>query len=111
MTTLADLGSRFKAARQQRGLTIYSLAEQSHINRNRLALFERGEANIELNTLLALCGELGLELVLMPKEIHGHSSVPQEDRRLTAMQQRVARRLQGASTAQSPPRKPDRENE
>lgn len=109
MTTLAQLGSRFKAARKKKALTIQQLAERSQTNRNRVALFERGLANVELNTLLVLCDELGLDVVLVPKEVSSQLSSPPSSDRLTGMRARVARRL-GQSVLQDAPSEADKDD-
>jgi HTH-type transcriptional regulator/antitoxin HipB len=68
MATLHDIGSRIRAARKARGLSAAELAELAGMHRNTLLALETGKGNIELGKLLSLCGELGLELLLVPRE-------------------------------------------
>lgn len=68
MATLHDIGARIRTARKARGLTAIALAELAGMHRNTLLALETGKGNIELGKLLSLCGELGLELLLVPQE-------------------------------------------
>lgn len=123
MTTLHEIGASIKNYRKKRGLTSSSLAERSNIHRNTLSALEHGTGNVELNTLLALCQQLGLDLVIAPKQVSSfvrreeaaiplspgedltnpeslsrlrqdeNSQRPRQERELTALQKHVAARL------------------
>jgi transcriptional regulator with XRE-family HTH domain len=67
MMTLQDIGTLLRAQRKQQGLSLSALAERSHIHRNTLSALERGLGNVEVNTLLAICEQLGLVLSFHPK--------------------------------------------
>lgn len=69
MHSLLALGSRIRAARKAQKLSSTHLAERSGIHRNTLQALETGKGNIELNKLLSICSELGLELLLVPQEV------------------------------------------
>lgn len=103
MTTLRDIGSKIKAARQRQQLTLLALAEKSHVHRNTLSALEQGVGNVELNTLLALCEQLGLDVVLVPRNAAAYLEPAGESEQLTGLQKRLASRLaagagQGASS-------------
>ncbi|WDZ94433.1 helix-turn-helix domain-containing protein [Herbaspirillum sp. WKF16] len=68
MTSLQDIGARIRSARKARGLTAIELAGLAGMHRNTLLALETGRGNIELGKLLSLCGELGLELLLVPRQ-------------------------------------------
>src|SRR5690349_19543988 len=69
MTTLLQIGEQLREARKQRGLYKNALAEKAGINRNTLHNLESGMGNVELNTLLAVCEELGLDIYFGPKQV------------------------------------------
>ena len=107
MTTLHDVGTQLRALRKRRGLSIIALSRQSRIHRNTLSALEAGTGNVELNTLLALCEQLELELLLVPTQTAGaytqQSSVISnlvEDRPQnttpTALQKQIAAKLNRA---------------
>lgn len=76
MTALHEIGAMLRAYRKREGLTAAELAERSGIHRNTLSALERGQGNVELNTLLAICEQLGLDLSLVPARVA--SAVQQE---------------------------------
>ncbi|KAF1048810.1 MAG: hypothetical protein GAK35_00076 [Herbaspirillum frisingense] len=71
MASLQDIGARIRTARKARGLTAIELAGLAGMHRNTLLALETGKGNIELGKLLSLCGELGLELLLVPAQAAG----------------------------------------
>lgn len=68
MTNLQDIGQRIRSARKARGLTAVQLAALTGMHRNTLLALETGRGNIELGKLLSLCSELGLALLVVPKQ-------------------------------------------
>ncbi len=68
MTNLQDLGQRIRTARKEQGLTAIELAARTGMHRNTLLALETGRGNIELVKLLALCDELDLDLLLLPRQ-------------------------------------------
>lgn len=68
MTNLQDIGQRIRSARKARGLTAVELAERAGMHRNTLLALETGRGNIELVKLLALCSELELDLLVLPRQ-------------------------------------------
>lgn len=68
MTTLLDIGNQLRQARQQRKLYKVRVAAASGVHRNTVSDLEAGLANVELNTLLALCEHLELDVKLVPKQ-------------------------------------------
>ena len=69
MTTLQQIGQQIHTQRRRLKLFQNELAARSKVNRNTLSQLEAGTANVELNTLIALCDELGLEIVLVPRAV------------------------------------------
>ena len=69
MTALHDIGAMLRAYRKRQGLTASELAQKSGIHRNTLSALERGQGNVELNTLLAICEQLELDLSLVPTRV------------------------------------------
>ena len=67
MTTLRDIGIQLREERQRRKLYKVGVAEATGVHRNTVSDLEAGVANVELNTLMALCEFLGLEVKLVPK--------------------------------------------
>jgi DNA-binding XRE family transcriptional regulator len=67
MTTLLDIGTQLRAARGRQRLFKTKLATASGVHRNTVSALEAGTGNVELNTLLALCEQLGLDLCLVPR--------------------------------------------
>jgi len=68
MTNLQDIGQRIRTARKARGMTAVALAALAGMHRNTLLALETGRGNIELVKLLALCEELQLDLLLLPRQ-------------------------------------------
>ena len=96
MTTLADLGATIRSIRLQLGLNLSELATRSQVHRNRIAALERGVGNVELNTLLAICDQLGLDVVLRPAQIAALTPPWQVAEEMTHMQARLAAQLDAA---------------
>ncbi|MFL9925934.1 helix-turn-helix domain-containing protein [Herbaspirillum lusitanum] len=69
MASILDIGQQIRRARKARGLSAIELAELAGIHRNTLLALETGKGNIELNRLLAICGELKIELLLVPQQV------------------------------------------
>lgn len=63
----ADLGRAIRARRRAQGLGQEELALLADSHRNRVAEIERGGATERLQLLLRLLNELGLELVVRPR--------------------------------------------
>lgn len=92
MTTLAQLGEQLATERKRRKLFKTDLSRRSGVNRNTLHNMEAGTGNVELNTLIAVCNELGLDIVLVPNQVSaaviaGGATTP------TSLSQRVEQRL------------------
>lgn len=69
MTALHKIGASLRTYRKRQGLTGSELAQRSGIHRNTLSALENGHGNVELNTLLAVCEQLGLDLSLIPSKL------------------------------------------
>lgn len=69
MTALHKIGAMLRTYRKRQGLTGSELAQRSGIHRNTLSALENGHGNVELNTLLAVCEQLGLDLSLIPSQV------------------------------------------
>lgn len=92
MTTLFDLGEQMRAQRKAKRMFKTALAVASGVHRNTVYQLESGTGNVELNTLLALCNQLGLDICLIPKEV---SAVATADtvRTSSSMSRMLTRRL------------------
>lgn len=75
MTTLSKIGSMVQAARDSMGHPKTQIAAKAGISRNTLQQLEAGLGNVELKTLIAVCDVLGLDIVLVPKEISAKTQV------------------------------------
>lgn len=71
MATLLSIGTDIRAIRNAKKLSADAVAAQSGIHANTLRAFETGRGNIELNKLLSICDSLGLDILVIPKEIAG----------------------------------------
>lgn len=69
MTTLSEIGAALRAERKRQKLYQKQVAEAAGIHRNTLADLEAGKGNVELNTLIAVCDQLGLAIRIVPKEV------------------------------------------
>lgn len=105
MTTLRDIGATLRSYRKRKGLTVSALADASHVHRNTLSALENGTGNVELNTLLGICEQLGLELLLAPgrvghllreEALHHAPAGEQASTELSPLQKRIAERLRVA---------------
>lgn len=67
MTTLQEIGAQLREERLRRKLYKVKLAEASGVHRNTVSDLESGSGNVELNTLIALCDQLGLDIHLVAK--------------------------------------------
>ncbi len=92
MTTLYDLGKQLRAQREAKQLFKTSLATASGVHRNTVSQLESGGGNVELNTLIALCDQLGLDICLVPKEISTFAAADSEHI-ASAMSNMLARKL------------------
>ena len=92
MTTLAQIGSMLHAARMKAGLKKTQLAGLSKVHRNTVQQVEDGAANIELNTLIALCDSLGLSIILVPNEV-AEQIAPEKGLRQSALSRALDDRL------------------
>jgi len=63
-----------RAQREIKRLFKTALATASGVHRNTLSQLESRAGNVELNTLVALCDQLGLDICLVPKEVSTFSA-------------------------------------
>ncbi|MDB5798634.1 MAG: family transcriptional regulator [Paucimonas sp.] len=94
MTNLREIGGMIKDARLRLGISASALATASQVHRNTLSALEHGTGNVELNTLLALCEQLGLEIILAPKQLTQFVAREETAAAPTLLQKRIAARLQ-----------------
>ncbi|MES2105299.1 MAG: helix-turn-helix transcriptional regulator [Pseudomonadota bacterium] len=95
MTTLLQLGQVLRSERQRRKLAKTALAAQSGVHRNTLQLLESGTANVELNTLIAICDVLGLSIQLVPNEV-AEQIVPEGGIRQSALSRLIDQKLRAS---------------
>lgn len=96
MTTLATIGELLRQARLRQQVSKSALSASAGIHRNTVHLVELGRANVELNTLIALCDALDLSIVLVPNEVREHT-MPVEGQRQSALSRLLDERLGSAS--------------
>jgi transcriptional regulator with XRE-family HTH domain len=96
MTTLLDIGNTLRAERKRQKMFKTKLAEVSGVHRNTLSNLEAGAGNVELNTLIAICEQLGLDIRLIPKEV-SDLVAPEGGRTRSALSQLLIDKL-GPST-------------
>jgi transcriptional regulator with XRE-family HTH domain len=65
------VGTRLRAARQERGLSLGALAVAAHVGKGSLSEIEHGTRNPTLSTLYALAGALGLPLAALIADCPG----------------------------------------
>lgn len=97
MTTLLQIGEQLRAARKKQKLYKTQLAESSGVHRNTISNLESGAGNVELNTLIALCDQMGLDIQLVPKEVSGMVA-PEGGRQQTALSRYLSERLNNTPT-------------
>lgn len=68
METIQQLADAVSAERRQRNLSPATLALQAGVSRAGMYRFAKG-GDIRLSTFLAVCDQLGLDLVLAPKAV------------------------------------------
>ncbi|MES2830490.1 MAG: helix-turn-helix transcriptional regulator [Pseudomonadota bacterium] len=96
MTTLFDLGRQLRAQREAKHMFKTTLATASSVHRNTLSQLESGAANVELNTLIAICDQLGLDICLTPKAISTMNATD-ATRTSSSMSKMLTRRLAKAN--------------
>lgn len=69
MQTLAEMASLLEQERQRLRLTYEELGDAAGLSRVATTSVVQGRAAPKLTTLMALAGKLGLELVLVPKQV------------------------------------------
>lgn len=85
MTTLLDIGTTIRAERKRQKLFQKQVAEGSRVHRNTLADLEAGKGNVELNTLIAICDQLGLDIQLIPKQVSAMTGSDVQQSALSAL--------------------------
>lgn len=68
MNSIQQLSRALAVERKQKGLTPAVLAQESGVSRAGVYRFAKG-GDIRLSTFLALCDQLGVDLVLAPKAV------------------------------------------
>jgi hypothetical protein len=69
MTTLLQIRQSLCAERVHQKKYKTKLTKASGVHRNTLSGLEVGAPNVGMNTLIALCNQLGLDIVLVRKEV------------------------------------------
>lgn len=96
MTTLRVIGEQLREARKRKKVTQLELANRSAVHRNTIGALEAGIGNVELNTLIAVCTALGLDIQLVPEQLSGHVT-QQAGAQPSALQRRLAYHLNAHS--------------
>lgn len=69
MRTLQHLATTLRARIAQLGLTQEALSTEAGVSRQTLSKVLSGRADLKVTTLFALADRLGIEIVMVPKEI------------------------------------------
>ena len=70
VSTPEEIGRAIRDARSGQGLTQEEVALLAGTHRNRIQEIESGHATERLRIVLAILAELGLELVIRPRDAH-----------------------------------------
>lgn len=91
MLTLADFSNAMTEAHAARKITINELAERTGLSRKSVRQILAGQTAPKLTNAMALASELGLEMVLLPKEAaQAIAAAPQAERKvLTDVERRL----------------------
>lgn len=71
---LSQVGTRIRALRQERSLTMQQLADRSQISRRLLTQIEYGQANPSLVTITQIARQLGTDFTTLLDDAHGTDS-------------------------------------
>jgi len=69
MKTSADLGNKLQEARERKKIKLVDLVDRTGLTAVTLRNVLEGKTDPRLSTIVALAHEVGLELVLLPKEV------------------------------------------
>lgn len=67
LVSTQQLSSFLLSARKSRGLSQTELASRLALSQNRLSELERNPGSLSVSQLLALCDQLGLQLLVQPR--------------------------------------------
>jgi len=68
LVTASQLGAVLQAARKHHKLTQAQLGKRLGLSQRRISELERAPGTLSVDQLLALCAQLGLQWVLLPRE-------------------------------------------
>lgn len=111
MRTLSEFATTLNEAKKARKLTANALAERTGLTAQAVRQILSGESAPRLTNAMALAAELGLELVLLPKDAaQSLAAPPQTQRTVVSDVERLvqgssvfARAVRAASTASAAP--------
>lgn len=96
MRTLSEFATTLNEAKKARKLTANALAERTGLTAQAVRQILSGESAPRLTNAMALAAELGLELVLLPKDAAQSLAVPLQSQQRTVVSD-VERLVQGSS--------------
>lgn len=67
--TMEDIAGELRAARKRAGLTQKELGEKTGIPQSHISRIEKGEVDVQASSLVEIARVLGLELMLVPREL------------------------------------------
>ncbi|HML96604.1 MAG TPA: helix-turn-helix transcriptional regulator [Thermodesulfobacteriota bacterium] len=67
--TTEELAAELRKARKKAGLTQKELGEKTGIPQSHISRIEKGEVDIQASSLVGIARVLGLELMLVPREL------------------------------------------
>lgn len=71
MASILSIGTQIRAKRKSKKMSAEVLAKNSAVHANTLRALEKGVGNVELSRLLSIVDALGLDIILVPKELAG----------------------------------------
>ena len=71
MASILTIGTKLKTVRKAQKKSAELVAKSASVHANTLRALENGTGNVELSRLLSIIDALGLDLLLVPKEISG----------------------------------------
>lgn len=73
--SVKELGELARAHRKSRGITLVKIAGLANLGKRFLSEFERGKETSEIAKVLKTLNSLGLEVIVLPREIHARGKV------------------------------------
>lgn len=67
--SIEDIGVAIKKARQEKGISQRTLSTKTKIPQGHISLIENGKVNLETSSLIEIVRALGMELMIVPRNL------------------------------------------